>query len=170
MQFTGHHSTLAEYGRPLSARDEVTHRLGTPAGPQQSAIHDNVKDNVIANRPKFFLSLEVETAPPNRLNESLSPLLWMASSNGRLEAYEYGLPALGLHTAPKPRISSEMWDSFASAFAAHVHAAGIADIVSLKSKQRINGGEFVAPDMRVLFRLPMEAIEVQPGSILLEAE
>ncbi|KAL9016623.1 MAG: hypothetical protein Q9185_006035 [Variospora sp. 1 TL-2023] len=118
---------------------------------------------------RLVMDHEATEPAPNRSNKSLSPLLLMASSNGRLEAYGYGLPALGSHTAPKPRISSEMWDSFASAFAAHVHAAGIADIVSLKSKQCINGGEFVAPDRRVLFRLPMEAIEVQPGSVLLES-
>jgi hypothetical protein len=63
----------------------------------------------------------------------------------------------------------ETWDSLLHEFSAYVNSAGIADIVSLKDKSCINGGEYVVPSMRVLFRVPMEALNLQPGSGMLES-
>ena len=66
-------------------------------------------------------------------------------------------------------ILSETWNSFSQEFSAYVHLAGIADIVSLKDKSCINGGEYVVPSMQVLFRVPMEAIDRKPGSEMRES-
>ncbi|KAL7620889.1 hypothetical protein AAE478_008199 [Parahypoxylon ruwenzoriense] len=104
------------------------------------------------------------------IKSSLVPLLWMASSNGSLIAYEYGLQ----RWAKSPErtmvnISSQTWDSFAQEFSTYVHSAGVADIVSLKDKSCISGGEYVVPSMRVLFRVPTEAVNLQLGSGMLES-
>lgn len=45
----------------------------------------------------------------------------------------------------------------------------IADLVSLKDKSCVTGGEYVVPDMRVLFRVPNESINLQPGSDMLQS-
>lgn len=107
---------------------------------------------------------------PESVKDSLVPLLWMATSNGSLIAYEYGLR--GCAKSPQrtvANISPETWDILAQDFSAYVHSAGIADIVSLKDKSCINGGEYVVPGMRVLFRVPTEAVNIQPGSGVLES-
>lgn len=107
---------------------------------------------------------------PESIKSSLVPLLWMVSSNGSLIAYEYGLR--GFAKSPEgtsTEISSETWNSFTQEFAAYVHSAGIADIVSLKDKSCINGGEYVVPNMRVLFRVPTGVVNLQPGSGMLES-
>ncbi|KAG8530622.1 uncharacterized protein KY384_004660 [Bacidia gigantensis] len=105
------------------------------------------------------------------VKSSLVPLLWMACPSGEgLVAYEYGLGgSVDSHKREFQSISAEAWSTFARAFTAHVHAAGIADLVSLKDKDCINGGEYVVPDMRVLFRVPTSAIDLQPGSGVLES-
>ena len=99
------------------------------------------------------------------VTSSLVPLLWMASSGNDLSAYEYGLDrSLGSHKRAIESLSSEAWIAVERDFSAQVHAAGIADLVSLKDKQCINGGEYVVPDMRVLFRVLTDSIDLQPRS------
>ncbi|KAI0426628.1 hypothetical protein F5Y09DRAFT_318445 [Xylaria sp. FL1042] len=94
----------------------------------------------------------------------------MVSSTGSLVAYKYGLRGLANSLEQTMAdISSKTWDTFAQDFSAYVHSEGIADIVSLKDKSCINGGEYVVPGTRVLFRVPMEAINLQPGSEMLES-
>ena len=66
-------------------------------------------------------------------------------------------------------ISPKTWDSLAQEFSAYVYSTGIEDIVSVKDKSCINGGEYVVPSMRVLFRVPTEVVNLQPGSGLLES-
>lgn len=107
---------------------------------------------------------------PVSIKSSLVPLLWMASSNGSLVAYEYGLRE-SADTSERAiiAISAEKWNSFTQEFSAYVHSASIADIVSLKDKSCINGGEYVVPSMRVLFRVPTEVIKPQPGTGELES-
>lgn len=94
----------------------------------------------------------------------------MVSPSGSLVTYEYGLRgqtnALEQTVAD---ISSEIQDTFAQDFSAYVRSKSIADIVSLKDKSCINGGEYVVPGMRVLFRVPMEAINLKTGSGMLES-
>lgn len=60
-------------------------------------------------------------------------------------------------------------DKDSTMFASYVQSAGIADLVSLKNKQCISGGEYVAPDARVLFLVQMSFIHLQPGSGLLDS-
>jgi len=104
------------------------------------------------------------------VKSSLVPLLWMASSGDSLVAYEYGLDgSLGLYKRGIEYISSETWIAFAREFSTQVYAAGIADIISLKDKECINGGEYVVPGMRVLFRVPTGSIDLQPGSGVIES-
>jgi hypothetical protein len=106
---------------------------------------------------------------PNSPNSSLFPLMWMASSTSGLVAYEYG--ALN-NESSQPRkimdISYEIWDAFAQEFCAHVQATGLQDIVSLKDKSCMSGGEYVVPSKRVLFRVPSSIIDLQAGSGLIE--
>ena len=52
----------------------------------------------------------------------------------------------------------------------YVHFMGITDIVFLKDKSCVNGGEYVVPSMRALFRVPTEAVNPQPGSEMLESD
>ena len=100
----------------------------------------------------------------------LVPILWMTSSSDDLIAYEYGLDAsFGSHKRGVKSIPTEQWIAFAREFSAHVRTADIADLVSFKDKQCINGGEYVVPDMRVLFRVPIGSINLQPGSGLLDS-
>ncbi|KAF4996596.1 hypothetical protein FDECE_12365 [Fusarium decemcellulare] len=106
---------------------------------------------------------------PEPIKDSLVPLLWMVS-NGSLVAYEYGFRGWG--KSPERAvagISPKTWDSVSHEFSTYVHSAGIADIVSLKDKSCINGGEYVVPGMRALFRVPTGAVNLQPGSGMLES-
>ncbi|KAI4136670.1 MAG: hypothetical protein L6R39_007673 [Caloplaca ligustica] len=136
----------------------------------EAVVHKTLEIPSCPDLPGTSVDLAKAISCPESVKTALVPLLWMASPNGNLVAYEYGLRgSLGSHEPADASIPLEVWSSFAAAFAAHVHSAGIADIVSLKNKQCINGGEYVAPDMRVLFRLPMVAIDLQPGSGLLES-
>ncbi|TAQ84023.1 hypothetical protein B7494_g7657 [Chlorociboria aeruginascens] len=106
---------------------------------------------------------------PNSSKPSLFPLMWMASSTGGLVAYEYGVLENG---SPQPRnimdISQETWDAFARDFCAHVQTTGLQDIVSLKDKSCMSGGEYVVPSERALFRVPSSIINLQAGSGLIE--
>jgi len=106
---------------------------------------------------------------PSLAKPSLFPLMWMASSTGGLVAYEYGTPKDG---STQPReitdISQETWDAFARDFCAHVYAAGLQDIVSLKDKSCVIGGEYVIPHLRALFRIPHSVIHLQASSGLIE--
>lgn len=107
---------------------------------------------------------------PESIKGSLVPLLWMASSNDSLIAYEYGLRRWAKSPGrTMADIPTKTWDSLSQGFSAYVHSAGIADIVSLKDKSCINGGEYVVPSTRVLFRVPTEAVNLQPGSGMLES-
>lgn len=105
---------------------------------------------------------------PNSAKPSLFPLMWMASSTGGLVAYEYG----ALQNGSEPRkimdISQKSWDAFAQDFCAQVQAAGLQDIVSLKDKSCMSGGEYVVPSKRVLFRVPSSIINLQAGTTLIE--
>lgn len=105
---------------------------------------------------------------PNSLKPFLFPLMWMASSTGGLVAYEYGAMQNGSEPRKIMDISQKSWDAFAQNFCAHVQATGLQDIVSLKDKSCMSGGEYVVPSKRVLFRVPSSIINLQPGSGLIE--
>lgn len=136
----------------------------------EAVVHQTLE--IPATKDTASLRVDIAKAikcPPS-INASLVPLLWMVSANGGLTAYEYGLD--GSRTSPKrsmAAISPETWDSFGREFSAYVHSAGIADLVSLKDRSCINGGEYVVPSMRVLFRVPARAVSLQPGSGMLES-
>ncbi|CAG9954309.1 unnamed protein product [Clonostachys rosea f. rosea IK726] len=120
--------------------------------------------------PGIHVDVAKAVSCPQSIDPFLIPLLWMASSDGALIAYEYGLQ--DRESARKriaTDISSEKWISFAQNFSTYVHSAGIADIVSLKDKSCVTGGEYVVPGMRVLFRVPTEVINLQQGSGMLES-
>jgi hypothetical protein len=50
-----------------------------------------------------------------------------------------------------------------------VNSAGIADILLLKDKSCVTGGEYVVPGMRALFRVPSKVVNLQQGSDMLES-
>jgi len=106
---------------------------------------------------------------PSFAKPSLFPLMWMASSTGRLVAYEYGTLGNG---SPQPRkiknISQETWDAFAQDFCGYINVVGIEDIISLKDKSCVTGGEYVVPHLRVIFRIPYSIINLQAPSGLIE--
>jgi hypothetical protein len=131
----------------------------------EALVHRTLEISGSGDDSSIRVDIAKATSCPESVKGSLVPLLWMAS-HGSLIAYEYGLQA----EQPKVAgISSETWKSFSHEFSVYVHSAGIADIVSLKDKSCINGGEYVAPTMRTLFRVPMEAVNLQPGSGMLES-
>ncbi|KAG8411523.1 hypothetical protein J3458_015579 [Metarhizium acridum] len=71
--------------------------------------------------------------------------MWMASSNGSLIAYEYGLRECAKSSkALAINISPGTWDSFAQEFSDYARSAGITEIVSSKDKGCVNGGEYGA--------------------------
>lgn len=105
---------------------------------------------------------------PNSPKPSLFPLMWMASSTGGLVAYEYGALEKRSERRKIIDMSQESWDAFAQKFCAHVQATGLQDIVSLKDKSCMSGGEYVVPSKRVLFRLPSSIINLQADSGLIE--
>lgn len=106
---------------------------------------------------------------PSSAKTSLFPLMWMVSSTSGLVAYEYG--ALG-DGSPQPQkigeISRETWNAFVQAFCGYVHGAGIQDLISLKDKSCVAGGEYVIPSLRALFRIPYSVINLQASSGLIE--
>lgn len=105
---------------------------------------------------------------PDSPKRSLFPLMWMASSTGRLIAYEYGALEKRPERQKIREISQESWEAFGQNFCAHIQATGLQDIVSLKDKSCMSGGEYVVPSKRVLFRLPSSIINLQADSGLIE--
>lgn len=107
---------------------------------------------------------------PGAAKASLIPLMWMASTDGGLVAYEYGTLERGSYEARKKLadVPRKAWDAFAQDFHAHLEANGLQHIVSLKDKSCVRGGEYVVPSMRALFRIPDSVINLQAGSELVE--
>jgi len=102
---------------------------------------------------------------PSTPKPSLFPLMWMVSSTGGLIAYEYGALENGSSQRRKIMdISEETWNAFAQNFCAHVKATGLQDIISLKDKSCMSGGEYVVPSKRALFRVPSSIINLQASS------
>ncbi|KAL8847311.1 MAG: hypothetical protein Q9221_007656 [Calogaya cf. arnoldii] len=136
----------------------------------EALVHEVVAISGSPQFPDINVDIAKAITCPESLQSALAPILWMASPKGDLVAYEYSVGRSGRsQEQADTRIPLEVWDSFARAFAAHVYSVGIADIVGLKSKACMNGGEYVAPDLRVLFRVPMSAVDLQPGSGLVES-
>lgn len=106
---------------------------------------------------------------PNLAKLPLSPLMWMASSTGKLIPYEYGILEDGSsHHGKIKDISHETWEAFTQDFFAYVQATSLQDIISLKDKSCITGGEYVIPSLRALFRIPYSVINLQASSRLIE--
>jgi hypothetical protein len=117
------------------------------------------------------ITVDIAKAVPclNLAKPSLFPLMRMVSSTGGLVAYEYGALEVGSSQHRKIKdISQETWKAFDQDFSAHVQAIGLQDIVSLKDKSCATGGEYVAPSMRALFRIPYSIINLQASSGLIE--
>lgn len=115
-------------------------------------------------------TVDIAKAVPcsNLAKPSVFPLMWMTSTDG-LVAYEYGI----LEHGPSQHrnitdVSQETWYAFAKDFCAYVQATGLQDIVSLKDKSCMTGGEYVVPSMRALFRIPYSIINLQASSGLIE--
>ncbi|KAJ1326106.1 hypothetical protein MN608_09309 [Microdochium nivale] len=101
---------------------------------------------------------------------SLVPLLWMVSTKGNLVAYEFGmketLNAVDVQIKTTP---ATVWSAFINEFASYVRSNNLSDIVSLKNRGCLNGGEYVSPSQRALFRVPNVNINLRPTSHNLES-
>ncbi|KAL9609307.1 MAG: hypothetical protein Q9167_005911 [Letrouitia subvulpina] len=136
----------------------------------EAVVHRTFEIPASEDIPGICVDIAKAMYCPKPTKSSLVPLLWMVSSNDSLVAYEYGLQDFaGSHKQATTNISSETWSSLAKDISHYVRSAGIADVVSLKDKRCINGGEYVVPSTRVLFRIPKQAINLQPGSGMLES-
>ncbi|KID93246.1 hypothetical protein MAJ_10788, partial [Metarhizium majus ARSEF 297] len=104
------------------------------------------------------------------VKKNLVPLLWMVSTEGNLVAYEFGIKETPNAVDCKIKtIPAAMWASFIEEFASYVQSNDLADIVSLKNRGCLNGGEYVSPSQRALFRIPNANINLQAGSHNLES-
>ncbi|KAK3337701.1 hypothetical protein B0T19DRAFT_397299 [Cercophora scortea] len=161
---------LALHGVADSVELHLLHRHFT-LEEGEAIVHRTLEISGSEDAPSISVDVAKAVSCPESVQPFLVPLLWMASPNGSLVAYEYGLrqSANASQQSTTASISSERWNSFAQEFSACVHRAGIADLVSLKDKSCINGGEYVVPSMRVLFRIPTQAVNLQPGSEMLES-
>ena len=136
----------------------------------EALVHKTVAISGSPQLPDINVDIAKVVPCPESLKSALIPILWMASPKDGLVAYEYSLSgSVNLLESAESKVPSEVWNSFGKAFAAHVYQKGIADVVSLKSKRCLNGGEYVAPDQRVLFRVPMSVVHLQPGTGLVES-
>ncbi|CAG7565218.1 unnamed protein product [Fusarium equiseti] len=104
------------------------------------------------------------------VKDKLFPLLWMVSTAGNLVAYEFGIKetpnAVDVSIKAVP---AAVWSDFINEFASYVQSNNLSDIVSLKNRGCLNGGEYVSPSQRALFRIPNARMSLQPGSHNLES-
>lgn len=104
------------------------------------------------------------------VKDGLVPLLWMVSTEGNLIAYEFGIKetpnAVDIRIKTIP---AALWFAFIKEFASYVQSNNLSDIVSLKNRGCLNGGKYVSPSQRALFRIPNANINLQPGSHNLES-
>lgn len=104
------------------------------------------------------------------IKHGLVPLLWMISTEGNLVAYEFGIKETPNTVDTKIKaVPADKWSSFIEEFTNYVQSNGLSDIVSLKNRGCLNGGEYVSPSQRALFRIPSAHIHLQPGSHNLES-
>ncbi|TKX21495.1 hypothetical protein C1H76_5991 [Elsinoe australis] len=104
------------------------------------------------------------------IKANLVPLLWMVSTEGNLVAYEFGIKeSLNAIDRQIKHISTAIWTSFIQEFADYVQKNDLSDIVSLKNRGCLNGGEYVSPSQRALFRVPYAKINLQRDSYNLES-
>ncbi|KAK3358515.1 hypothetical protein B0T24DRAFT_124612 [Lasiosphaeria ovina] len=138
----------------------------------EALVHRTLDIPGSGDLPRIRVDIAKAVNCSESIKSSLVPLLWMASPDGTLAAYEYGFQEDTAGATPRriaTEVSPKTWDSLAREFAAYVHSVGIADLVSLKDKSCVTGGEYVVPDMRVLFRVPKESINLQQGSDMLQS-
>lgn len=104
------------------------------------------------------------------VKDGLVPLLWMVSTEGNLIAYEFGIKETPNAVDIKiKKIPAATWSDFIEEFAGYVQSNELSDIVSLKNRGCLNGGEYVSPSQRALFRIPNAKLNLQPGSENLES-
>ncbi|KAM0737812.1 hypothetical protein ACQRIT_007816 [Beauveria bassiana] len=104
------------------------------------------------------------------IKNGLVPLLWMVSTEGNLVAYEFGIQeTLNTVDTKIKAVSTNKWSSFIEEFTNYVQSNDLSDIVSLKNRGCLSGGEYVSPSQRALFRIPTAQIHLQPGSHNLES-
>ncbi|TQV95456.1 hypothetical protein IF1G_06443 [Cordyceps javanica] len=79
------------------------------------------------------------------IKHGLVPLLWMISTEGNLVAYEFGIKeTLNTVDTKIKAVPADKWSSFIEEFTNYVQSNGLSDIVSLKNRGCLNGGEYTA--------------------------
>lgn len=111
---------LATYGVENAVELHLLHRhFMLQEG--EAVVHQTIKIPGSPELPGADVDIAKAVTCAEELTDSLIPLLWMASpdQDQDLVPYEYGLRSS--ITASGTSVSSEVWKSFARAFAAHVH-------------------------------------------------
>jgi hypothetical protein len=114
----------------------------------------------------------IDVAKALKLSENsttqLAPIMWYSTQSGDLVSYEYAISAASDPRRVVNSITSKKWSDFATDFAEYVWGAGLQDLISLKDKSCMAGLEYVAPDVRALFRVPPSIVTLQPKSGIIE--
>ncbi|KAL6816184.1 hypothetical protein V8C40DRAFT_282131 [Trichoderma camerunense] len=134
----------------------------------EALIHKTLAIPGSENAPSICVDIAKPVSSAESMKSSLVPLLWMVSDSG-LIAYEYGVEEGQESRSLGAKIPAKTWKAFSQEFSDYVCSSGIADLVSLKDKSCIKGGEYVSPNMRALFRIPEQGVNLQPGSHMLES-
>jgi hypothetical protein len=122
-------------------------------------------DSFDVKLPSLSIDIAKAMKCPGDAGDQLRPIMWYAADSGTLLPYEYAVSRERLYQRRGVSgVSMEKLSEFAKEFSAAVWVVGLENLVSLKDKSCSTGGEYVAPDIRSLFRIPFSAITLQPQS------
>jgi hypothetical protein len=166
-----HVATLATILRNHELHDDLEihllHRHFLLADGEAIVHKDIIIENTTGTKDVI---IDVAKALPLTANSitQLAPVMWYATNSGNLVSYEYAISALSDPRRIVNRITSNKWSAFAKDFTECVLGAGLQNLISLKDKSCIAGLEYVAPDVRALFRVPTSIVTLQPKSGIIE--
>lgn len=115
------HKLLADHGVDDLLEIHLLHRhFALEEG--EALVHRSLDITGSASLPTIRVDVAKALICPRFVHQHMVPLLWMASPNGSLVAYEYGLQdGLTPATSPLAELSTEKWAVFARAFSTFVH-------------------------------------------------
>ncbi|TDL13186.1 hypothetical protein BD410DRAFT_847229 [Rickenella mellea] len=113
------------------------------------------------NPPSVSIDVAKVMRCPEVAGEEFHPVMWFSADKDTLIPYEYAFTAKSsCQRRVVNRASTEKLSAFAKDFSAIVWQAGLENLISLKDKSCLAGAEYVAPDIRALFRVPFSIITI----------